>query len=123
MRRRAAWSALNDVGLSGDVLIDALWLVHDHLRGSTIADVIRLVDQPKLRACLDAAQTKRLYTQLFSALKVPLADLPPDPWPLMVARRPLRPQAKQAATGIVRESSPQPPIANGGQLWEFVDIS
>jgi hypothetical protein len=115
---------LNDVGLSGDVLIDALWLVHDHLRGSTIADVIRLVDQPKLRACLDAAQTKRLYTQLFSALKAHPADLPPDPWSLMVARRPLRQQAKPAAaTGIVQGSSPQPPISNGGQLWEFVDIS
>lgn len=122
-RRRAGLSALGEYLQEG--LIDALWEIDEGLRSDTVADVIRVVDRIARLQGVHPQDTKLLYAKLFAALKKGGDDLPPDPWPLMVAARPERVRAsKRTAISVALPlpSPPPPPTSGSGQMWEFVDI-
>jgi hypothetical protein len=89
LRRRAGWAVFQPV-LSESVLQDALWEIHDSLRGQGVNDVIRFVDRLIRKHGLDPKISKSLYAKLFDALKQSIESLPEDPWPSMVAGRPDR---------------------------------
>ncbi|MEY4749078.1 MAG: hypothetical protein RIQ60_1292 [Pseudomonadota bacterium] len=86
-RRRAACAVLDGV-LGDDDLLDALWMQHDGMHGDAVSDIIRYIDAVATRHLLDAATRKRLYEALHAALRRSDAELPIDPWPAMLARRP-----------------------------------
>ncbi len=143
-RRKAALHAFES-SLSDEGLIDALWDIEEGLRSDGIAEVIRIVDKIAKRENLDLHGTKLLYPALFAALKKAPEELPLDPWPMMVAARPVRAQTAQRRAVTVRVQPgvgvvmppvvvpspppppspplPPPPPPSGGQMWEFVDIA
>lgn len=134
-RRRAAFIAFSDLSHGG--LIDALWDIEDGLRSEHVADVIHVVDKIAKAQQIDLHNTKLLYAALFAALKKSVDQLPPDPWPMMVAERPARAKASKRAlmpvalplrvqpgVGVIMPPPPPPPPPpSGGQMWEFVDIA
>ncbi|MFM2065101.1 MAG: hypothetical protein RLZZ584_10 [Pseudomonadota bacterium] len=87
-RRRAACAVLEGV-LGDDELLAALWLQHDSMVGEAVSDIIRYVDAVAERHQLDAGTRKRLYDALHRALRRSDAELPIDPWPAMLAVRPV----------------------------------
>ncbi len=118
-RRRAGLSALSEYLQEG--LIDALWEIDEGLRSDTVADVIRVVDRIARLQGIRPQDIKLLYAKVFAALKKGDDELPPDPWPLMVAARPERARASKR-TVVAVMPPPPPPATSGGQMWEFVDI-
>lgn len=86
-RRRALVATLADL-LDEETLYRELWTLQDSLRGEGARDIIEAIDALGQRQALDAATCKRLYGELFKALKLPDDQLPLDPWPAMQATRP-----------------------------------
>ena len=97
-RRRAAVAVFSDL-LDEMALTEALWLQHETMRGENVSDIIAYVDVVAQRHLLDAASVKRLYNQLYKALRESPERLPLDPWPAM-----------QAARAAARPPAP-PPVA------------
>jgi hypothetical protein len=98
-RRRATASVL--AGLLDETrLLQELWVQHDSMRADSVTEIIGYVDALAQRQGLDAATAKRLYTEFFKALKRPEAELPPDPWPSMLAIRPSAAVMPAAAAAV-----------------------
>jgi hypothetical protein len=87
LRRRAAVAVLSDQ-LNEPELLQSLWLQHDEMRGDAVTDIIRFIDAVAQRHGIDAGSCRRLYSEYFKAMKLPLEQLPPDPWSRMQALRP-----------------------------------
>lgn len=107
IRRRAAASVLGK-WLDEAALMEALWLQHETMRGDTVADIIAFIDNVARRTLLDAAVVKRLYNELYKALREREDRLPPDPWPTMQATRPAR-AAPPAPRVVAAVDVPAPP--------------
>jgi hypothetical protein len=97
-RRRAAVAVLTPI-LDEYTLLQELWMQHDTLRGDSVTEIIEYVDALARRHMLDVATSKRLYGELFKAMRQPEDTLPLDPWPAMQA---LRPSAAAAPVGMMR---------------------
>lgn len=111
IRRRAGWAVFQPV-LGESALQDALWEIHDGLRGQGINDVIRFVDRLVRKHGLDPKISKSLYAKLFDALKQSIEALPADPWPTMVAGRPERasapaPVAAKSVSALIPQARPK----------------
>lgn len=100
-RRRAAVAVLSSL-LDEHSLLQELWMQHDTLRGDSVTDIIEYVDAMAGRHGLDVATAKRLYGELFKAVRQPEETLPADPWPMMQALRPA------AAPAVVARPAPAP---------------
>ncbi len=111
IRRRAGWAVFQPV-LSESALQDALWDIHDSLRGQGINDVIRFVDRVVRKHGLDPKISKSLYAKLFDALKQSIEGLPEDPWAVMIAGRPDRaaapaPVAAKSVSALIPQTRPK----------------
>lgn len=128
-RRRALVATLADV-LDEETLYRELWTLQDSLRGDAVRDIIEAIDALGQRQALDAPACKRLYGELFKALKLPDDQLPLDPWPAMQSTRPAGAAAGLAAGGpghgLVRPS-PASPMASSTpaavQRYETVPLA
>lgn len=106
LRRCAAWATLSPV-LDEEAVIAALWLQQEHMRGDSVSDIIRFIDQIADRHLLDAATRRKLYEAYHQALRRPQDELPMDPWPLMQAATPEpSPAARQAPPPEPRDEPP-----------------
>jgi hypothetical protein len=108
LRRRAAYAALSPV-LDETALIEALRLQHVSMRGESVSDIIRYIDQVADRQHLDAAVRKKLYDAYFRALRLPEAQLPVDPWPLLGLDEPATPSPPPAPAPVPVPPPPPPP--------------
>ena len=113
-RRRAVAAVLSGL-LDETAVLQELWWQHDTLRGDSVTEIIEFVDAMARRQSLDAMTTKRLYGDLFKALRLPESELPADPWPAMQALRPAAAAPIRAAVAAPVPARPavfaQPPVA------------
>lgn len=98
VRRRATAAVLAGV-LDDAALMEALWLQQETMRGDSVSDIINFIDAVAKRHMLDNALTRRLYTDLHKAMRLPEDKLPLDPLPAMQAyRTPAGARAPQGMT-------------------------
>ncbi|MEY4754193.1 MAG: hypothetical protein RJA44_1868 [Pseudomonadota bacterium] len=107
LRRRAALAALRPL-LDDAALIDALWELQETMRGDGVSDVIGYADSVAKRHLLDPRTTKRLYEELYRALRNPGDNLPDDPLPAMQAARAVQSASALPAVGYGRAAPPPP---------------
>ncbi len=104
LRRCAAWATLSPL-LDEDALIAALWLQQEQMRGDSVSDIIRFIDQVADRHLLDAATRRKLYESYHQAMRRPQDELPMDPWPLMQAAAPEPARAPRTPSPVPQTAS------------------
>lgn len=96
VRRRAVVAVLGEI-LDEAALIEALWQQQETMRGDGVSDIISYIDAVAQRHMFDASLTRRLYTDLHKAMRLPEDKLPLDPLPAMQAHRSARAPAPAPA--------------------------
>ncbi|NRT55577.1 hypothetical protein [Sphaerotilus uruguayifluvii] len=110
IRRRATVAVLDPL-LDEASLHEALWLQHDTMRADQVSDIIGFVDRLAARHLFDAATVKRLYSDLYKALREREDRLPADPWAAMQAARAVEPPAAPPEPPAPAVAPPPPPAA------------
>lgn len=108
VRRRATAAVLAGV-LDDAALMEALWLQQETMRGDSVSDIINFIDAVARRHLFDTALTRRLYTDLHKAMRLPEDKLPLDPMPAMQAYR--TPAGARAPQGMAFGGNPPPFVA------------